>query len=268
MYGCPKNHKNKPNISLRPVITCISTRPQIFSKYVDFWMKKIVQTLLPSYVKNADTLIDDLKAKFTRLPAGARLFSINAISMYSNIDTVHGLQVVHDFFERFKDRLPFGCPTEFIEQSLEIIMKQIIFQFGDTFWLQVMGCAMGTSAAVNYSYVYVGLLELQILMVGFEEFLLFYRRFIDDGKVVWDHSLPNSESKFKEFMAALNDWGKLKWTCTGFVTTLEFLDLTISIKQQQLHFKTFQKERNLYLYIPPISAHSPDMIRGLIFGRL
>ena len=69
-------------------------------------------------------------------------------------------------------------------------------------------------------------------------------------------------------MAALNDWGKLKWTCTGFVTTLEFLDLTISIKQQQLHFKTFQKERNLYLYIPPISAHSPDMIRGLIFGRL
>ena len=168
-------------------------------------MKKIVQTLLPSYVKNANTLIDDLKAKFTRLPAGARLFSIDAISMYSNIDTVYGLQVVHNFFERFKDRLPFGCPTEFIKQSLEIIIKQNIFQFGDTFWLQVMGYAMGTSAAVNYSYLYVGLLELQILMVGFEEFLLFYRRFIDDGIGVWDHSLPNSESKFKEFMAALND---------------------------------------------------------------
>ena len=69
-------------------------------------------------------------------------------------------------------------------------------------------------------------------------------------------------------MAALNNWGKLKWTCTGFVTSLEFLDLTISIKDDEIHFKTFQKLLNLYLYIPPISAHSPDMIRGLIFGCL
>ena len=188
--------------------------------------------------------------------------------MYSNIDSVHGLQVIHDFFVHFKDKLPKHFPTEFIERSLEIIMKQNIFQFGDTFWLQLMGYAMGTSAAMNYSYVYVGLLELQILLVDYQEFLLFYKRFIDDGLGVWDVSLPNSENKFKEFMAALNNWGKLKWTCTGFVTSLEFLDLTISIQDEEIHFKTFQKLLNLYLYIPPISAHSPDMIRGLIFGRL
>ena len=147
-------------------------------------------------------------------------------------------------------------------------MKQNIFQFGDTFWLQLMGCAMGTSAAVNYLYAYVGLLELQRLLVDYKEYLLFYKRHINDGLGVWDVSIPNSENKFKEFMAALNNWGKLKWTCTGFVTSLEFLDLTISIQDEEIHFKTFQKLLNLYLYIPPISAHSPDMIRGLIFGRL
>ena len=232
-------------------------------------MKKIVQTLLPSYVKNANTLIDELKHHFKRkLPPGAQLFSIDAISMNGNIDSIHGLQVINNFFERFKDQLPEGFPTEFIESSLEIIMKQNIFQFGDTFWLQLMGCAMGTSAAVNYSYVYVGLLELQILLVDYQEFLLFYKRFIDDGLGVWDVSLPNSKNKFEKFMAALNNWGKLKWTCTGFVTSLEFLDLTISIKDHEIHFKTFQKALNLYLYIPPTSAHSPDMIQGLIFGRL
>ena len=69
-------------------------------------------------------------------------------------------------------------------------------------------------------------------------------------------------------MSKLNSFGKLKWTCTGFVKSLEFLELTISIKNERLHFKTFQKQRNLYLYIPPISAHSRDMVRGLIFGRL
>ena len=62
--------------------------------------EKIVKTLLSSYVENADTFISELKKHFTRkLPPGARLFSIDAISMYNNIDSVHSLQVVHDFFE-------------------------------------------------------------------------------------------------------------------------------------------------------------------------
>ena len=127
---------------------------------------------------------------------------------------------------------------------------------------------MGTSAAINYSYTYVGLFKLKTLMVDYKEFLLFYRGFVNNGIRVWKHSLPNSESKFKEFVPALNNLAKLKWTCTGFVKTLKFLDLTISIKHQKLHFKTFQKEQNLYLYIPPISAQSLNMVQGLIFSRL
>lgn len=127
---------------------------------------------------------------------------------------------------------------------------------------------MGTSAAVNYSYLYLGLLEMTTLLVDFKEYLLFFRRFIDDGLGVWDCLRPRSETKFQEFMSRLNNWGKLKWTNTGFVDSLQFLDLTISIKDDKLHYKTFQKEHNLYLYIPLCSAHSPDMVRGLIFGCL
>ena len=148
-------------------------------------------------------------------------------------------------------------------------MRRNIFQFGDTYWLQTMGAAMGTSAAVNYSYIYIGLLELQSLLADFKEYLLFYRRFIDDGIGVWDCTLPNSDAKFDEFMSRLNNWGKLKWTNTGFVSSLEILDLTITIdKNNKLHYKTYQKERNLYLYIPPLSAHSPDMVCSLIYRLL
>ena len=46
------------------------------------------------------------------------------------------------------------------------------------------------------------------------------------------------------------------------------MDLTISIRDRQLHYQTYQKEHNLYLYIPPLSAHPREMLRGLIFGRL
>ena len=113
IYGCPKLHKHdyidKP--LNRPILICVATLPQVYFTYIDYWMKKIVQTLLPSYVENADTLIDKLKKHFTRkLPPGARIFSIDAISMYSNIDSVHGLQVINNFFEYFKDKLPKHFP--------------------------------------------------------------------------------------------------------------------------------------------------------------
>ena len=266
-YGNYKVHKKK--LAVRPVITCCGTYAQIFSKYIDHWMKKIVQSLLPTYIKNAESLINDLQARFpNRLPVGTMLFSIDAINMYGNIDTDHGIETARKFLRKFKDRLPQDCPTEFILDALELVMKNNIFQFGDTNWLQLIGCAMGTSAAVNYSYIYIGYLEITELLVNYQDYLLFYRRYIDDGIGCWNCSLPDSQFKFKEFLNRLNQFGKLRWTNTGFVRSLEFMDLTISIKNRSLHFKTFQKEHCLYLYIPPLSAHPQEMIRGLIFGRL
>jgi hypothetical protein len=61
----------------------------------------------------------------------------------------------------------------------------------------------------------------------------------------------------------------LKWTCDGHVKDLIFLDLRISIMPNcQLHYKTYQKEHNLYLYIPPGSAHPKNVLFGLVYGRL
>ena len=266
-YGLYKVHKKE--LAVRPVISCCGTYAQIYSKYVDYWLKKIVHSILPTYLKNADTLIDELSTKFpSKLPASARLFSIDAIGMYSNIDTDHGIAVARSFFRKFANRLPEDCPTEFVLDALELIMRNNIFQFGNTNWLQLIGCAMGTSAAVNYAYIYIGLLEMTGLIDDFKAYLLFYRRFIDDGLGVWNCGIPNSAEQFKLFMARINSWGKLRWTCTGFVSSVVFLDLTISIRDRHLHYKTYQKEHNLYLYIPPLSAHPKEMIRGLIFGRL
>ena len=80
--------------------------------------------------------------------------------MYSNINTELSLQVVRDFFTKYENKLPPDTPTEFLLDALALIMKENIFQFGDTHWLQKIGCAMGTSAAVNYACLYVGLLEM------------------------------------------------------------------------------------------------------------
>jgi hypothetical protein len=51
-------------------------------------------------------------------------------------------------------------PVEFLLASLEEIMTNNIFQFGNTYWRQRCGCAMGTNSAVNYACLYVRLLKV------------------------------------------------------------------------------------------------------------
>jgi hypothetical protein len=202
------------------------------------------------------------------LPPGACLFSVDAIGMYSNIDTDHGINVLTRWLRDYCNDLPKCMLLDFVIEALTKIMRSNIFQFGDTYWKQTRGCAMGTSTAVNYAYLYVGLLEVQRLLPRFKTCLPFFKRFIDDGIGVWLPQ-PNDRLAWEAFLRCLTQWGTLRWTCDGHVDNLIFLDLQISIGPNcHLVFKTYQKPMNLYLYIPPGSAHHEKMLRSLIFGRL
>jgi hypothetical protein len=147
-------------------------------------------------------------------------------------------------------------------------MTDNILQFGDAFWCQLRGTAMGTSTAVNHANLYVGSLEVTILLKKFSKELLFHRRFIDDGVGVW---LSKDPSAWSSFLKCLNSWGSLRWTSDGLTDEIVFMDLTIQIDTlsgNRLIFETFQKSMNLCLHMPPNSAHPEGLLRGLMFGRL
>ena len=80
-YGMPKVHKTP--IQLRPVVSCINSFPSIFSTWLDVRMKELLH-LIPSYIKNSTELIKDLQN--LNLTKGARLFTADATSMYTNVD--------------------------------------------------------------------------------------------------------------------------------------------------------------------------------------
>ena len=266
-YGTPKVHK--PGHKTRPVVSCVNSIPEIFSKYVNYQLQKVVNKWLPTVLRDSDHLREELVKKFPNgLPPGAKLFSLDAVSMYSNIDTDHGLQTISDWYNTYCLHLDWDPPVPFILEALQLIMKNNIFQFGDTTWRQLRGTAMGTSTAVNYANLYVGFLEISGLYNKFTNNLLFYKRFIDDGFGIWIDQ-PTGWT-FNDFMQHFNQWGSLRWTTDGLTNSVVFLDLTITIQPhtRKLIYKTYQKEMNLYLYIPPTSAHPAGVLRSLIFGRL
>ena len=65
-----------------------------------------------------------------------------------------------------------------------------------------------------------------------------------------------------------NNFGILTWEFEELSNSVDFLDLTITIENNSIVTKTYQKAMNLYQYIPSTSAHPPGIIKGIIYGLL
>jgi hypothetical protein len=129
---------------------------------------------------------------------------------------------------------------------------------------------MGTPPAPCYATLYFGIHETFYMLPTFQSRLGFYFRYIDDGLAAWiPHPNPDTDATlFNDFRTSLS-YGKLTWTMTPRQLSIPFLDLRITILPSgRLKTSLFEKERNLYLYLPPYSTHPPDLLRGLIIGMI
>ena len=263
-YIIPKVQKEP--IKYRPVVSCINSFNAIFSKWLDFQMKRLLHCI-PTYLKDSNALIQDF-SELPLLPPTARLFTADATAMYTNIDTATALEAFTFLLDHYKEEVPEDFPRVFFLEALEIVMNQNLFQFDDTYWLQLDGTAMGTNSACLHATISFGVHERRKILPTFQASLLYYKRFIDDVIGIWKPSTDGmDEQHWEQFKLAMNSWGNLKWEINDRSKKADFLDLTISIEQGKLLTRTFQKSMNLYLYIPPISAHPTSCFKGLIVGN-
>jgi len=228
-------------------------------------MKELLP-LVQSHIKNSTSLIQDLKT--LTIPEEALLFTADATSMYTNIDTQTGVSAIKDFIETNKVYLPTNFQTELFLKILSMVMENNIFTFAETFWLQLTGTAMGTPVACSYATVSFGQHENSIILPKFNSRLLYYKRYIDDIFAIWLPNQDNNAQAWNDFKNTLNNWGSLKWTVEEPTIKTVFLDLNIQLKRSSILTSTYQKTMNLYLYIPPLSAHPPSCFKGLIAGEL
>ena len=148
-------------------------------------------------------------------------------------------------------------------------MTTNVFQFGTSWWIQLIGTAMGTPCACIYATIFFAYFERTRIMQKYQNNLLFYRRQIDDIFGIW---IPdkNNPTAWTDFQTDLNEYCKLKWETNPLSHQVDFLDLTIWIDEDTrcLQYTTYQKEMNLFLYIPKHSAHPPGVTKSLVYGLL
>eukprot|EP00956_Cyclotella_meneghiniana_P020961 scaffold37637_cov79-Cyclotella_meneghiniana.AAC.2 len=125
---------------------------------------------------------------------------------------------------------------------------------------------LGTPPAPAWAIIFFALKEQQ-LIPRWNERVPFYKRYIDDGFGIWYHHPDPVEDAplWQAFQDDFNDWHGLEWDFVGPNDSVDFMDITMKIVDGKIDFTFFEKALNLYLYIPPKSAHPPGVLTGLIF---
>ena len=271
-YGMVKIHKNP--WKLRPVVSCCgSALSAIASTWLDYHLQKLKNYVL-SYIQDSKQLQDDLQ--YGTISDNHKLFTCDAVSMYTNICPDHSVEILKEWCETYKNeinQIKGNFPINLILIVLKTVMENNIFQFGNTWWLQKSGTAMGTPCACMITTIYFGYYERKFLLPKHHKNILYYKRFIDDVFCIWDTNITSNTATKNSFDIFRNDMdkhGNLRWEFEQLTDEIAFLDLKIKIDRttKKLNFQTYQKPMNLHLYIPPHSMHPPGVTKSLIFGLL
>ena len=258
-YQLYKIHKQP--VKTRPVISGCGSLLHSIGHWIDEQLQPIARKM-PAYFKSSYILKEELIT--LSLPPNAVLFTADAVSMYTNIDTDHALKIIGEYIENNR------CTShkEALIEALYLVMRNLICVFGDLHFRQVKGTAMGTPPAPPWATIYYGIHELKFLE-KYAANLKLYKRFIDDILGIWlPHHDPLIDAQlWAEFQADVQDGG-LEWDFSDRGNQVVFMDLTISIVGDHIETTLFEKSLALYQYIPPSSAHPPGLLNGLVIGQV
>ena len=249
---------------MRPIVCCAGTALNNVSQWLDYWLQQL-KPYIPTYIRDSSNLLD-LLASLGPLPPGAKVFTADANSMYTNIDTTHAIRVISAWLDDLNNNVPKGFPLEAVKEAMILVTRSNLFEYGDIFFLQLLGTAMGTSAACMWATIYYAVHEIGILIPKYQNNLLLFKRFIDDIFGIWIDD--GTIDAWENFKADTDNFGILTWEFEEPSQSVAFLDLTISIEDNHITTKTYQKALNLYQYIMPQSNHPPNMMKGILYSLM
>eukprot|EP00804_Cyclotella_cryptica_P019635 CCRYP_013976-RC/>CCRYP_013976-RC protein AED:0.47 eAED:0.47 QI:0/-1/0/1/-1/0/1/0/126 len=104
--------------------------------------------------------------------------------MYTNIRTGPALKHISNLLRNEEGRTFHHYDAPALIEALEIVFKNNILQFRDTYWRQISGTGMGIAPAPPWATINFAIHKNSVLPCWTLQ-VLFYRRFIDDIIGIW-----------------------------------------------------------------------------------
>ena len=259
-YAIPKIHKTLINPPGRPIVSSISTATYYASVYLDKELQPVLR-YLDTVCTSSQFLIKLLRNR--RAPLNSIILCADVTALYPNIPIDLGLETVRNVLQDLK--LFTQEHLMFLLDLLSFILKNNYCMFDNKIYHQLKGTAMGTPTAVSYS---------NIFLYGIEKTMLhkyphsFYTRYIDDVFAIF-HNKELAQQYINEFNSYCPS---IKFEAVTLERTGIMLDLEITLHATPTHesvsHKLYQKERNIYQYIPTLSEHKPSLFTNFAYQEL
>ncbi|XP_065896286.1 uncharacterized protein [Dysidea avara] len=256
IYFLKKLHKTP--LAVRPIVSNIHSPTCLLSQFMDHLLKPIVATKT-HILKNSIQVITEVEQ--LRIPNNSLLVTADVKSLYPSIPIEESINIILTELENYKD--PTSPSILILKEMLSFILYNNCFTFGDLFFLQVRGIAMGTAMAPNYA---------NLFMSNFEDKFIFnrntrpvyYRRYIDDLLIIW----KDTEEELIKFMDHLNNCHPtIKFTFESSTTEVTYLDINIVKENHQLYVKPHFKTTNTFSYLQTSSYHPKFTFKGIYRGE-
>ena len=264
-YGLPKIHKVFNSFPpLRPIISNYNSISTNLSIYVDSFLKFQAQQC-NSYIRDTSDFLQKL-SNVKGIHNNSILVTMDVSSLYTNIDHNEGADAC---FQKLETRTNKHIPSIVIKRLILSILESNVFQFGLKFLIQIMGTAMGTPMACNYANIFMDNFETKLLNDYFKKSgkrPLIWFRFIDDIFFIWNDD-QQSLNDFLNFCQNYSDLkkmkSKIKFEVCQSIERVNFLDVTVSIKEGTLATTVFSKPTDAHIYLNATSCHPEHMIKNI-----
>ena len=270
-YGLPKIQKIFDSFPpLRTIISGFNSCTCIMSKFVDSFIKFQAQKC-KSYMRDTKDFLIKLSS-VKNIPENNFLVTMDVSSfssLYTNIDHKEGAEAC---FKKLEERKNKSIPSITIKNLILMILKSNAFRFGNEYYRQITGTAMGTPMAPNYANLFMDNFEQNLLhdysqKTGLSPLVWF--RFIDEVFFIWtgsknslDHfiSFTQNYSKFKNMKS------KIKSEIHFSTNQVHFLDVTVSLKLGKLRTTLFTKPTDSHFYLNISYCHPSHVLKNIPKG--
>ena len=188
------------------------------------------------------------------------MLSLDVTALFTNVPLDDVLNFLVDQFNSGVLHLPI--PIDSFVSLVRLCVDNNYFSFGDSFYRQIYGVAMGSPLSPVLANLNKEYLEKSLLPT-LNSRPLFWLRYVDDIFALW----PN-DANFDSFFTELNSLSpRIKFTVEWETDSrLAFLDVNVIRNHNHFQFSVFRKPTHSGLYLHFFSWHPQHVKRSVVYS--
>ncbi len=249
-YALIKDHKDKKDgfYPLRPIASVHNTPTNKIDWLCGQILNQLVQ-FVPAHLSSSLDLIDNFN-NMANFPFDNEyaFISLDVVNLYPSIPIPTALKVVSEFASVHWSKVDsLGISVDHFLKLLTFVSFNYEIQFNKKVFLQKKGCPMGSHYAPPFAIIFMHYIEEKALSLLMSEFKylndrgVLYKRFIDDSIFGPFKKDQKFYDRILEVFNSIDD--NINFTLESPPDgCLNFLDISVWIKNHKITHKLFKKE--------------------------